>query len=129
MIRVGTACHGAGRARRPVGSRVASLASLCSSCWREICFFFYPQNILWGGRFNVAGQFSDSSFGKFVLANFSASTGASRVVSVQTALRVTSFKFPTNGTEDFLTIAKTWVEPITSAVTATVPDYAQYSFM
>lgn len=85
---------------------------------------------LWGGRYNIAAQFSDSSFNKFVLTNHSAAKAPGRVVSVQTNLRVATF--PANMTDpsiDIWNTASTWVAPITTAVAAAVPDYAQYSFL
>ena len=65
-----------------------------------------------------------------MLTNHSAAKTPSRVVSVQTNLRVTTF--PANMTDpsiDIWNTASTWVAPITTAVAAAVPDYAQYSFL
>ena len=61
-----------------------------------------------------------------MLTNYSATKNPSRVVSVQTSLRITTLPADSVDAEN---AAQAWVGPITTALAAVVPDYAQYSFL
>jgi hypothetical protein len=77
------------------------------------------QTILWGGRFNIAGQLSDSSSNQFVITNHSATKNPSTVVSVQTSQRI-------NGGRNRATV---WESEATRALSALVPDFEVYGLM
>ena len=69
----------------------------------------------------------DSNLGKFVLTNHSAAKSPSRIVSLQTNLRQTSF--PTAAGSDPWALITKWNETVVAALNASMPDYAQFNMM